>query len=115
MVLILLSVSLNALAQIFLRHGLKGSDFPSSFAAATDTILSPGVLGGIACYAISIIAWLAVLSRVQVSIAYPCQAFGYVLASAVAWQFLGESMTTQNMLGLALVCAGVIVLSRAVG
>ena len=111
--LLLLSVGLNALAQIFLRHGMKDSDFQASFGWLVGKLLTPGILGGMACYLVSIVLWLAVLSRVQVSIAYPFQALGYVFASLVAWRFLGEGMTLLNVLGLALICAGVAVLSRA--
>lgn len=113
--LLLLSVGLNALAQIFLRHGMKDSTLQLSFGWWLDKALSFSILGGLACYAVSIVLWLAVLSRVQVSIAYPFQALGYVFASLVAWRFLGEGMSVLNVLGLALICAGVVVLSRAGG
>ena len=112
-VLLLFSVGLNAMAQIFLRYGMKDADFQPSLAWVVSKMLSPGILGGLACYAVSIVLWLAVLSKVQVSIAYPFQALGYVFASLVAWRFLGEGMTLLNVLGLALICAGVAVLSRA--
>ena len=115
---ILLSVALNALAQVLLRHGMSAAgDSPPlvwwSLASWWGKVASPGVLGGFACYAVSIVLWLLVLSRVQVSIAYPFQALGYVFASLVAWRFLGEGITWTNGIGLALICAGVLVLSRA--
>ncbi len=112
-VLILLSVGLNALAQVFLRHGMRGSDFSISFEWFFDKVWSLSILGGMLCYAVSIVLWLAVLSRVQVSLAYPFQALGYVFASLVAWRFLGEGMTPLNILGLGLICVGVVILSRA--
>ncbi|MGR3913288.1 MAG: EamA family transporter [Gammaproteobacteria bacterium] len=111
--LILISVGLNALAQVLLRAGMKDAEFHWSFGWALGQALSPGVIGGLMCYGVSIVLWLAVLSRVQVSLAYPFQALGYVFASLVAWRFLGEGMGALNVLGLALICAGVVVLSRA--
>ncbi|MGR3984213.1 MAG: EamA family transporter [Gammaproteobacteria bacterium] len=110
---ILLSVGLNALAQVLLRIGMKDAEWQFSPAWLLGQALSPGVFGGMLCYALSILLWLAVLSRVQVSLAYPFQALGYVFASLVAWRFLGEGMTAMNILGLGLICAGVVVLSRA--
>ena len=112
--LILLSVSLNALAQIFLRHAMRDLHFPLTVPSFMERIFSLGMLGGMLCYAVSIVLWLIVLSRVQVSIAYPFQAFGYVLASLVAWLFLGEGMSVQNIVGLALICLGVIILSLTI-
>lgn len=111
--LILLSVGLNALAQVFLRYGMRSSDPATSLDWWWSKVTSPGVLAGIGCYAVSILVWLFVLSRVQVSIAYPFQALGYVFASLVAWRFLGEGMTFLNVLGLTLICIGVVLLSRA--
>ncbi len=110
---ILLSVGLNALAQVFLRHGMRGAEFTMSLQWLLGKAFSLSILGGMACYAVSIVLWLTVLSRVQVSLAYPFQALGYVFASTVAWRFLGEGMSFLNILGLALICAGVVILSWA--
>lgn len=112
--LILLSVGLNAIAQVIMRQGMRGVEFEMSLGWLFARMLSPGVMGGMLCYLLSFFLWLVVLSRVQVSVAYPFQALGYVFASLVAWRFLGEGMTLLNIAGLALVCTGVLVLSRSV-
>ena len=111
--LILLSVALNALAQVFLRHGMRGLDSPVSLGWLWSKVTSLSVLAGLGCYGVSVLVWLFVLSRVQVSVAYPFQAVGYVLASLVAWRFLGEGVTALNVLGLTLICMGVVLLSRS--
>ena len=111
--LILLSVGLNALAQIFLRAAMREAEIVWSLGWLLGKALSPAMLGGLACYALSIFLWLAVLARVQVSVAYPFQALGYVFAAVVAWRFLGEGVSALNLLGLGLICAGVVVLARA--
>ncbi len=111
--LIILSVCLNAMAQIFLRHAMRDVDFQFAFAWFMRILLSPGIIAGFVCYAVSILIWLAVLARVQVSLAYPFQAFGYVFASTLAWALLGEQITLINAIGLAFVCIGVIILAFA--
>lgn len=117
--LLILSVGLNAMAQVFLRHAMRNTDTDPDFAMSItwwwDRVTSFGVLAGLACYFFSIILWLIVLSKVQVSIAYPFQALGYVFASVVAWRVLGEGLTPLNILGIVLICAGVVVLARAHG
>jgi len=42
-------------------------------------LLNPLVLGGIFCFAVSMLVWLYVLSRVELSTAYPFLALNYVL------------------------------------
>jgi hypothetical protein len=51
------------------------------FAAAA----SPWVLGGLAVFAVFAMAWLGVLSRVPLSVAYPFNALGFIAISASRW------------------------------
>lgn len=113
--IVLVSVALNALAQIGLRAGMKSAGFEPSLKWASQLLASWPFLSGLACYAISIVVWLYVLSRLQVSLAYPFQAAGYILGAALAWLFLGEEVGPLNMLGLALIFLGLVCLSLAVG
>ena len=69
--------------------------------------------GGLACYGVSLLMWLAALSRLPVSVAYPMLSVGYVVNAAAAAFLYGEALTMQKMIGIALVSIGVIVLSRA--
>lgn len=69
---------------------------------------------GMACYAVSIVIWLYVLSRLQVSLAYPFQAASYILGSVIAWVFLGEVVKPINMLGLVLIFFGLLCLSLGI-
>ncbi|MFK5047916.1 transporter, partial [Klebsiella pneumoniae] len=74
LVLILLNVTLNAAAQIFLKLGAR-SGFASSEAGVTalavDLATRPGLIGGLVCYGLSIVLWVYVLSRTEASYAYP--------------------------------------------
>ena len=111
--IVLISVALNALAQVGLRAGLKAAGFEPSLKWARQLLASWPFLGGMACYAVSIVVWLYVLSRLQVSLAYPFQAAGYVLGAVLAWMFLGEGVRPLNLLGLALIFLGLVCLSLA--
>jgi multidrug transporter EmrE-like cation transporter len=65
------------------------------------------------CYAASVCVWLAALSKAPVSTAYPMLSLGYVVVAAVSVAWLGESMNIAKMLGIALICVGVILVSRS--
>jgi len=116
--LILSSVSLNACAQIFLRKAASplGSEalHPGHlFATALALVINPFLLLGMLCYAVSIAIWIAVLARVEVSVAYPFLSIGYVIVIAVGFFFLGENVTPLRVAGVTLICAGLICISQS--
>ena len=41
-------------------------------------------MAGMSSYAISIVLWMYVLAKVNVSIAYPFQSFGYIVAAFIS-------------------------------
>jgi multidrug transporter EmrE-like cation transporter len=118
-VLILTGVGLNAAAQLLLKVATRPLAHFSEFNA--DTLGSSLVIlfnslpfwTGMVCYAASVCVWLAALSKAPVSTAYPMLSLGYVVVAAVSVGWLGESMTPAKMLGIALICAGVILVSRS--
>ena len=115
--LILVSVSLNAFAQVALRKAML-------VAAPMPPIDQPVVLvmhllgniylwGGMTCYALSIGLWLVVLSKAPVSIAYPMLSMGYIIAAVAGVLFLGESVNLVRAGGIALICLGVVFVARS--
>ncbi len=112
--LILLSVSLNASAQIFLRLGAKGvftGAGASGIIAIVETVFRWPILAGLACYGLSVVTWVFVLSRAEASYAYPFLGLGFVLAAAIGWLFLDENLTTQRMLAILMIADGVVLLA----
>lgn len=74
---------------------------------------SPWFLLGVACYAISIFLWLAVLSKTEVSLAYPLSSVGFILTALVGYLFLNETIDLPRVAGIGLICAGILVLSQS--
>jgi multidrug transporter EmrE-like cation transporter len=117
--LILTGVGLNAAAQLTLKVATRPLAHFSDFSPATlgSAILilskSPHFWAGMVCYAASVCVWLAALSKAPVSTAYPMLSLGYVAVAAVSAIWLGESLSLPKVLGIALICAGVILVSRS--
>jgi multidrug transporter EmrE-like cation transporter len=65
------------------------------------------------CYGASLCVWLAALAKAPVSTAYPLLSLGYVAVATVSFLWLGESMGPAKVLGIALICAGVVLVSRS--
>lgn len=116
--LILSSVTLNALAQIFIRKGMLGLG-KISFDVSQITGMILGVftniylLAGMLSYGVSIILWMMVLSKVNVSVAYPFLSVGYIITAVLAYFIFQEPLTLQKVLGILIICLGVFVLAQS--
>lgn len=116
--LILFSVALNASAQLFLRKGMPNVSLVTNQGVlelaqgAIRVVLNPWVFSGLSCYAISIVLWMYVLSKVQVSFAYPFLSVGYVIVVGAAYLFFREPVSVMKLVGIALICAGVVLVAR---
>ena len=117
--LILTGVGLNAAAQLLLKVATRPLAHVEQFNIGTlvssALILSKSApfWSGMVCYGASVCVWLAALSKAPVSTAYPMLSLGYVVVAAVSVLWLGESMGPAKVLGIALICAGVILVSRS--
>ena len=72
----------------------------------------PHILAGVAIYVVSLVIWIAGLSRVPVSIAFPLLSLGYVLNAAAAWWLFGESLSMARWLGIGFIVLGVWLVAR---
>ncbi len=116
--LILLGVFLNASAQLLLKAGMdQVGHFAFSWAnvwpIGLETGSNPFIIIGILCYIISVVVWLLVLSRVDVSIAYPMVSIGYIVSAIAAYYLLGETITMQRILGILVILTGVYLVARS--
>lgn len=117
-VIIILSVSLNALAQIFLRKTmLTAGQLPSQilgyFEFGLNLLTNIWFILGMGCYVVSIALWMGVLSKVEVSLAYPFLSIGYILTAIIGYFFMQENVNMVRIIGLAFICIGIFIISRS--
>ena len=116
--LVMLGVLLNATAQLLLK---AGTNRVGEFAFAWENVVPIGlrlatsvpILGGLACYVVSVVVWILALSRVPVSVAYPMLSVGYIVNALAAWMLFGESLTAQKMVGIGFIVVGVFLVARS--
>lgn len=107
---ILTGVLLNALAQIPLKKGLQaagGLTLSKGILPVVMIFFQPWVILGIACYVLSLVVWLAALSKSDVGFAYPFLALGFLAQAVLGWIFLGEGVPPLRWVALALIVTGV--------
>ncbi|CAB1369226.1 SMR family transporter [Denitratisoma oestradiolicum] len=116
--LILTGVLLNAAAQLLLK---AGTNVVGHFDFHLDNLIpigmkiafQPYIMGGMVCYAVSLVVWIMALSRVPVSIAYPMLSIGYVINALVAHYWFGEALVMQKMLGIGFIIIGVVLVAKS--
>jgi len=116
--LILTGVLLNAAAQLLLKAGTNAIGhfefhLDNLLPIGSKIALQPHILGGLACYAISVVVWIMALSRVPVSVAYPMLSIGYVVNAVVAYFLFNEPLAGQKLLGIGFIVIGVWLVARS--
>ena len=116
--LLMTGVMLNAGAQLLLKAGTnsvgvfefsRDNIVPIGWQLATE----PHIVGGLACYVISVVVWIMALSRVEVSVAYPLLSVGYVVNAIAAWYLFGEALTPLRLAGIGVIIIGVCLVTRS--
>jgi len=116
--LILLGVLLNAAAQVLLKEGMRRIghfDFVWSNVVPIGLQVAGNVfvLGGLLCYVVSVAVWLLVLSRVEVSFAYPLLSVGYIVNAVAGYYLFQENLSLTRITGILIICVGVYFVTRS--
>jgi len=116
--LIMLGVLLNAAAQLFLKEGMRRiGHFDFIWANAVPITMQVAgnvfVLGGLLCYIISVAVWLLVLSRVEVSFAYPLLSVGYIVNAVAGYYLFQENLSIVRITGILIICVGVFFVTKS--
>lgn len=117
LLMILACVVIGTAGQLLLKFGMdRIGEFAFSahniMPIAVKIICNPFIVLGTGCYALSLVIWLLVLSRAEVSYAYPLLSLGYVITAIAAYFLFGDSLTVIRILGIGLIILGVICITR---
>ena len=118
LMLIWISVSLSALAQVAFKFGVSSRPVRDALAvggapaAVLSFATSPAILGGLALYGVGTLLWLNVLARTELSQAYPFVGLGFVLTAFLGYALFNDSLGPTRLLGTALVITGIILVAR---
>ena len=120
LILILGSVLLSATAQLLLKLGASAPAVRAAIGGdgalgerAIALMATPALIGGLAVYALSAGFWIAVLSKVDLSLAYPFVGLGFVFTFLIGTFFLGETANAARLSGTLLIMAGAVLVARS--
>lgn len=112
----LVSIILLSAGQTSLKYGLTvigGVSLSDGADGALKLLHTPWIIVGFACYGVSAILWLDVLSKLDFSLAFPMVGLTYVFTLLIGRFFFGEPVGWERMLGVGFIIFGIFFLVRS--
>ncbi len=116
--LMLLTDICESAAQALMKMGLNKTGIDNvTFANLTEFVVKGATSGyiwlGILIFLINFFMWITVLSRIDLSIAYPVSSFSYILVPILAMISLHEVVNPLRWVGIVLIIAGVYLVAKS--
>jgi multidrug transporter EmrE-like cation transporter len=117
--MIIISILLSSAAQLLLKYGASSPSIQKAIYSHSilnlfyAMISTPQIILGLVCFGVSLILWIVILSRTDVSYAYPFVALGICLTILAGWFFFNESLSLLRIIGVVIVVAGVITVANS--
>lgn len=117
LILVLSAVILNSIAQLVLKAGTNSLGIlllpdKNIIYSIIRIIFQPYIFTGLFLYIFSFGVWIFVLSKLEVSVAYPLLSIGYLFSLILAWFFFGEVITFNKSLGILFLMVGTFFITR---
>jgi drug/metabolite transporter (DMT)-like permease len=115
--LILLSVTLAAVAQLTLKHGMdqvvaRSGILRLEAESLKHVVSTPAVWAGLLLFGLSAFVWLAVLSRTSLSFAYPFASLTYVLILLADRFILDQEVPALRWAGVGFIVVGIVLVAQ---
>ena len=116
-VYVLCTVLLTAYGQIAIKwQVLEAGPFPADPAEKlrflARLLLNPWVISALAAGLLASVSWMAAMTRLELSHAYPFMSLAFVLVMLCSAWFFSEPLTLLKVAGIALVVLGLVVGSQ---
>ena len=108
--IVLLSVSLGAFGQLFLKLAAIQAEKGTSEQLVgyyVRLLMVPYTYAGAVSYGLSFLVWMFLLKKYDLSFLRPLVGFGYIITSILAWVVLKEKVTVIRWVGIGFIVAGV--------
>ncbi|WP_422662002.1 EamA family transporter [Pannus brasiliensis] len=112
--LLLVAVATSVAGQVFLKIGagkLGKVTFDNVFSHILNIITIPELIFGLFCYGLGAIAYILLLTRVNLSVAGPSASLIYVFSVLFGYFFFRESIPVYRFFGLGFIICGVVLVA----
>ena len=92
--------------------GAFPADAGDKFLFLARLLINPWIVSALAASLLAAVAWMAAMTKLDLSHAYPFTSLAFVLVTIASAWFFHEPMTGPKIAGIALICLGIIVGSQ---
>jgi multidrug transporter EmrE-like cation transporter len=112
-----LTIGLTVYGQLVVKwQVVQAGDFPAALGDRLEFLLrllaNPWIISVFAAAAIAALSWMAAMTRLELSVAYPFVAITFALVLILSGVFFDEAITTAKTLGVGLIILGIVVATR---
>jgi drug/metabolite transporter (DMT)-like permease len=120
LVVIILTVFMSASAQVFLKIGalkipserFTGVNSETALAMLS-VIFSKYIFTGMLIYVFSAAMWIWVLTKVDLSLAYPFISLSFIITFGFGVTLFQEPISTMKLLGTAIIMVGCVIIAKS--
>lgn len=114
---IVLTIGFTVYGQLILKwriekFGPLPADFFEKLKFLVGLLLDPVIFSGFAAAFLASLAWMAAMTKFDLSHAYPFMSLNFVVVLFLSAWLLGEPLTFSKVLGIALIVIGTVVAAR---
>lgn len=114
---ILLSVFMGAIGQTILKLGANklgtiSLSFKTIIKDVVHILMVPEILIGLILFGSSFLLWIKVLTKSDLSYAYPMVSLGYIVVALMSKFLLNEPFNINKVIGMVMIISGVFILNR---
>lgn len=112
--LLLLAVSASGFGQFFLKAGamkLGAVTASNAISHVLSIATNPELIVGLSCYGLGAVAYIMLLTRVNLSIAAPSASLMYILSVLIGYFAFQEPLSSNRLLGIGFIVCGVVLVA----
>jgi len=109
--LLIMTAAVGAVGQFFLKAGaikIPGITATDLVGKIWGIFTIPELLFGLLCYGLGSVGYVALLTKVPLSVVGPSIAMGYIFSVLIGYFWFREAISLPRLLGLAMIFSGVL-------
>lgn len=107
---LILSIALNIIGQFSLKHGVNLNLKQFSSLKFPEVLTSKYIIIGFLFYGVSALFWIKSIAQINLNVAYPTLAFGYVLVYFLSASIFKEPINIHGVIGVIAIVIGIILI-----